>query len=287
MAFGIVQQAVSALDMSLRSIVADDTVNKRAAIAESVGQFKDWLVGKGIGRGAAEKAADEVVRKYQPPKKETDTMESPIEKQERAISYGKTLGAAIDDYARDNNVSKSVAADRVLLHASTSEYARMDKELHNLQQEAVTDRALRKAAKSAAEQQFAGIVNNFRRQGMSQTMAHRAAINTKDGGELWDAICDGQDEIDDANEDMDKLGGHGGRFPAKTPLEMQTALNAGDDRRDEEHTDSAAKPDVILARVAAKYTKDGLSRSAAMEKASYSPEVAAAIRREQVSKGLR
>jgi len=61
-----VSDAVRALDMSIRSIVDDDdVVDKRAAVAESLGEFEHYVRENGIDLDAA--AADGRIRQSSPP----------------------------------------------------------------------------------------------------------------------------------------------------------------------------------------------------------------------------
>jgi len=109
---------VKALDAAVKSIVDDDSmVSKAAKITESCSQFVEWLEQHGVDADAAEQAAGEVVAKYAAVKHEEAHVapETVIQKVERGVSFGKSLQVAIDDYAREHNVSKSVAADKVIL----------------------------------------------------------------------------------------------------------------------------------------------------------------------------
>jgi hypothetical protein len=62
-------------------------------------------------------------------KRDEVEMETPVQKVERARRVGATLQGTIDAYAAKHGVSKSVAADMVLLSPTLSEYHRLDKAL--------------------------------------------------------------------------------------------------------------------------------------------------------------
>jgi hypothetical protein len=60
----VVREAVAALNASVRSILGDGTVaDKRAAVAKSVTQCREYLVGKGVDAAAAGAAIAEVIGK--------------------------------------------------------------------------------------------------------------------------------------------------------------------------------------------------------------------------------
>src|SRR5258708_4696774 len=119
-------QAVRALDVAIASIVADDDVtDKRGAVAESLRQFADYVSKNGMNVGAADAAAAEVIKRHAAfihTKESTVKHETTVEKAARGERIGKSLQAAIDDYAKANNCSIAKAADRVLLSSQVSEY---------------------------------------------------------------------------------------------------------------------------------------------------------------------
>jgi hypothetical protein len=60
-------------------------------------------------------------------------MESPVAKIDRSHRVGATLRETIAAYAAKHGVSKSVAADMVLLSPVTSEYVRLDKQMREVE----------------------------------------------------------------------------------------------------------------------------------------------------------
>jgi hypothetical protein len=285
---GIIHDAVRALDMSIASIAADDDVrDKRGAIAESLGQFQDYVRKNGIDVGTADAAAAEIIRHHAPfltLQESRSKMENPVEKMSRAMKFGDIVQNAITEYAKTHKVSRSVATDKVLLGSpQISEYHRLDKALHFGEQDAIMDRAMRKAERSAKEVQFDDMVNSLMRQGMSRSMAYKAVMESKTGGDLWKAICDLAEEDEDGG--VGKVGSTRkpkSDFPSMSPEDMRTRLNRPGD------PNPVGTADEMIARIAAEQMRDhpALTKSQAIERAMYHPDVAAAARREKVAKGL-
>jgi hypothetical protein len=123
----LARDAVSALETSVASIAADDSVvDKAAAISESLAQFHKYLDGidPDVGAVAAAAIAKHSVRE------EVTIVNTVVEKVERAGRVQVNLQAAIDAYARVHRVSKSVAADRVILGTGhMTEMHRLEKQL--------------------------------------------------------------------------------------------------------------------------------------------------------------
>src|SRR5258708_1770361 len=117
----VMDGAVKALDTSIKSIVDDDSVvSKAARITASVGEFVDYLEKRGVDQDKAEALAGDIVAKYAAVKVEKQEVgkvgpETLFAKVDRGVSFGKSLQQTIDDYAKAHGVSKSVAADKVIL----------------------------------------------------------------------------------------------------------------------------------------------------------------------------
>jgi hypothetical protein len=61
--------------------------------------------------------------------------ETVISKVERGVRMQQTLAEAIGEYARTHGVSKSVAADKVLMSQTVTDYVALDKRMGALLQE--------------------------------------------------------------------------------------------------------------------------------------------------------
>jgi hypothetical protein len=130
----VVAAAVKALDTSIASILTDDAVVRKAdKILASVNQFSAYLRGKGVDAAAIEKSALAVVEKYSG-RKET-AVDPTIEKIDRAARQGERLTELIEKTATDMGISKSEAADVVLMSPAISEWHRAEARLHELQEQ--------------------------------------------------------------------------------------------------------------------------------------------------------
>jgi len=138
------------------------------------------------------------------------------EKADRSARVQSNLTAAIDAYAEQHGVSKSVACDKVLMSPAVSEYVRLDKQLAAAERDV---RELRKGDPNKWKDKFDGLVADYLddHRGKSKSDAIMAVAATDKGKKCLandKALRLGLPLDDDEDEDeVQKLGGR--RMPTQ------------------------------------------------------------------------
>jgi hypothetical protein len=175
-------------------------------------------------KGLISDGAMTLVRKHKPPEPKPLL----VEKADRSARVGQNLTDAIDAYAKEHGVSKSVACDKVLLSPSVSEYVRLDKEVTAAERSARIEKGddPRKYANKLDDLVAECMEDN---PGMTRDAAYDRVLRSKKGKKCLEAdkalrLGLPFDDEDDDRVIIDKLGGQ------KLPYQSASVGNPGGDK---------------------------------------------------------